>query len=141
MIQYSLIDPKAKPPKRAFEGELGISLYQREDLHVLPGEKVIWDSGVRFRFPPETCGLVFLRAPITSQHQLHLFDYIVGVFRMQRELIDFTLLLCLYRTAVLQHGQGVVSQRQSRLHPSGEGRMLVSIAPCQGPRRRITTRG
>ena len=71
-LQFQRLDPEAKLPQRAHQGDAGLDLASTIDVEVLAGERAMVPTGVAVAIPPGHAGLVLPRSGLASRHGLTL---------------------------------------------------------------------
>ena len=71
------IDPSAKLPAYAYEGDAGMDLFSIEDKKVAPGEKVAVRTGLRFAIPKGHAGFVWDKSGVALKHHIKIMAGVI----------------------------------------------------------------
>ena len=69
-LQVQKLDPSAKLPSYAYEGDAGMDLFSLEDLRILSGEKAAIRTGLKFAIPKGYAGFVWDKSGLAAKHHL-----------------------------------------------------------------------
>jgi hypothetical protein len=86
MLRYTLRYPECRHP--VLGANDAIDLRTWEEITVLPGEKVLVDLGVTFRFPPNVCGFICVHPHFARLYNIQICNPLVGKNKLNA---------CLYR--------------------------------------------
>ena len=64
------LDPSAKLPSYAYEGDAGMDLFSFEDCEISPGENRLVSTGVKIVVPEGCAGLVWDKSGIATKHHI-----------------------------------------------------------------------
>lgn len=64
------IHKAAKLPTKAYQGDAGFDLYSCEECEILPSEKMIIKTGLRFAIPPGYAGFIWDKSGLAAKHSL-----------------------------------------------------------------------
>ncbi|MEX0877620.1 MAG: dUTP diphosphatase [Candidatus Spechtbacterales bacterium] len=64
------LDPSAKLPSYAHEGDAGMDLFSFEDAILLPGEKILISTGIKIAIPSGYGGFVWDKSGIATKHHI-----------------------------------------------------------------------
>jgi dUTP pyrophosphatase len=67
-LSVRLLDPRARPPAQAREGDAGYDLRCLEGFGLAPGERATVGTGVAIALPPGVAGLVTPRSGLAARH-------------------------------------------------------------------------
>src|SRR3954454_6416533 len=67
-LSVRLLDPRARPPAQAREGDAGYDLRWLEGFGLAPGERATVGTGVAIALPPGVAGLVTPRSGLAARH-------------------------------------------------------------------------
>jgi dUTP pyrophosphatase len=67
-LSVRLLDPRARPPAQAREGDAGYDLRCLEGFRLAPGERAMVGTGVAIALPPGVAGLVTPRSGLAARH-------------------------------------------------------------------------
>lgn len=68
------LDPAARLPTRAYEGDAGLDLYALEPVELAPGERASVRTGVAVEIPAGQAGLVLPRSGLAARHGIALVN-------------------------------------------------------------------
>jgi dUTP pyrophosphatase len=68
------LDPRARLPTRAYEGDAGLDLYALEDAALDPGERASVRTGIAVEIPEGEAGLVLPRSGLAARHGIALVN-------------------------------------------------------------------
>ena len=69
-LKVQKLDPSAKLPSYAYEGDAGMDLFSLEDVQISAGEKVAIRTGLRFAIPRGYAGFVWDKSGLAVKHHL-----------------------------------------------------------------------
>lgn len=64
------MDPSAKLPKYAYEGDAGMDLFSFENMEVKAGERCLVSTGIKIAVPTGYAGLVWDKSGIATKHHI-----------------------------------------------------------------------
>ena len=64
------IDPSAKLPSYAYEGDAGMDLFSCQDCKIEPGEKVLVSTGWKVAVPQGHAGFIWDKSGIAAKHHI-----------------------------------------------------------------------
>lgn len=67
-LAFQRLDPRARIPQRAHEGDAGLDLSALEAGAIGPGERILVGTGLAVAIPPGHAGLVVPRSGLASRH-------------------------------------------------------------------------
>jgi dUTP pyrophosphatase len=73
-LRVRRLDPEAKLPSRAHEGDAGLDLYALEGDTLGPGERVSLRTGIAVEIPHGRAGLVLPRSGLAERHGIALVN-------------------------------------------------------------------
>jgi dUTP pyrophosphatase len=73
-LRVRRLDPDAKLPTRAHDGDAGLDLYALEGATLGPGERVSLGTGIAVEIPPGRAGLVLPRSGLAARHGIALVN-------------------------------------------------------------------
>jgi dUTP pyrophosphatase len=73
-LEYRLLNPTARPPVRAHEGDAGMDLHADEGAHLDPGERASVGTGIAVAIPDGHAGLVVPRSGLAAQFGITLVN-------------------------------------------------------------------
>ena len=73
-LEVRLLDPRARPPERAHEGDAGYDLRCLSAFTLEPGERATVPTGVALALPPGVAGLVLPRSGLAARHGLSVVN-------------------------------------------------------------------
>jgi dUTP pyrophosphatase len=73
-LPVAKLDPAAKLPTRAHEGDAGLDLYACERARIGPGERLSVGTGVAVEIPAGHAGLVLPRSGLAREHGIALVN-------------------------------------------------------------------
>ena len=73
-LRVRRLDPDAKLPTRAHDGDAGLDLYALEEAVLAPGERISLGTGIAVEIPPGRAGLVLPRSGLAAQHGIALVN-------------------------------------------------------------------
>jgi len=68
------LDPAARLPTRAYEGDAGLDLCALEPVELGPGERASVRTGIAVEIPPGQAGLVLPRSGLAARHGIALVN-------------------------------------------------------------------
>ena len=73
-LRVAKLNPEAKLPTRAHEGDAGLDLYAAEPAHLGPGERFSVGTGIAVEIPDGHAGLVLPRSGLARDHGISLVN-------------------------------------------------------------------
>lgn len=73
-LQVRRLDPAARLPTRAYDGDAGLDLYALEPAELGPGERASIRTGIAVEIPPGHGGLVLPRSGLAARHGIALVN-------------------------------------------------------------------
>jgi dUTP pyrophosphatase len=73
-LRVTLLEPGARLPSRAHEGDAGLDLHAAERASLAPGERASVGTGIAVEIPPGHAGLVLPRSGIAVRHGIALVN-------------------------------------------------------------------
>jgi dUTP pyrophosphatase len=73
-LRVRRLDPAARLPTRAYDGDAGLDLYAVEPAELAPGERRSIRTGVAVEIPPGQAGLVLPRSGLAARHGIALVN-------------------------------------------------------------------
>jgi dUTP pyrophosphatase len=73
-LRVRRLDPAARLPTRAYEGDAGLDLYALEPAEIPPGERASVRTGIAIEIPPGQAGLVLPRSGLAARHGIALVN-------------------------------------------------------------------
>jgi dUTP pyrophosphatase len=73
-LRVTLLEPGARLPGRAHEGDAGLDLHAAERASLAPGERASVGTGIAVEIPPGHAGLVLPRSGIAVRHGIALVN-------------------------------------------------------------------
>lgn len=73
-LQVRLLDPAARLPSRAHDGDAGLDLYAAEEATLEPGQRMMVGCGIAIRVPDGCAGLVLPRSGNAARHGIALVN-------------------------------------------------------------------
>jgi dUTP pyrophosphatase len=73
-LRVRRLDPDAKLPTRAHDGDAGLDLYALEGATLGPGERISLGTGIAVEIPPGRAGLVLPRSGLAARHGIALVN-------------------------------------------------------------------
>lgn len=73
-LRVRRLDPAARLPTRAYEGDAGLDLYALEPAELAPGERISIRTGIAVEIPPGQAGLVLPRSGLAASHGIALVN-------------------------------------------------------------------
>lgn len=73
-IRVRRLDPAARLPTRAYEGDAGVDLYSLEPVELAPGERRSIRTGIAVEIPAGQAGLVLPRSGLAARHGIALVN-------------------------------------------------------------------
>jgi dUTP pyrophosphatase len=73
-LRVRRIDPAARLPTRAYEGDAGLDLYALELVELAPGARAAVRTGIAVEIPPGQAGLVLPRSGLAARHGIALVN-------------------------------------------------------------------
>ncbi|MEA2195956.1 MAG: dUTP pyrophosphatase [Solirubrobacteraceae bacterium] len=73
-LRVSRLDPDAKLPTRAHDGDAGLDLYALAGATLGPGERVSLGTGIAVEIPAGRAGLVLPRSGLAARHGIALVN-------------------------------------------------------------------
>jgi dUTP pyrophosphatase len=71
-LPIARLDPRARLPTRAYDGDAGLDLYALEDLVLEPGARASVRTGIAVQIPDGHAGLVLPRSGLAARHGITL---------------------------------------------------------------------
>jgi dUTP pyrophosphatase len=68
------LQPRARLPARAHDGDAGLDLHAVEPVTLAPGERAIVGTGIAVEIPPGHAGLVLPRSGLAARHGIALVN-------------------------------------------------------------------
>jgi dUTP pyrophosphatase len=68
------LQPRARLPARAHDGDAGLDLYAVEPVTLAPGERAIVGTGIAVEIPPGHAGMVLPRSGLAARHGIALVN-------------------------------------------------------------------
>lgn len=69
-VQIQRINPEAKMPVLAYEGDAGMDIFSTEELEIPPGEKAVIKTGLKLAIPKGYAGFVWDKSGLALKHHL-----------------------------------------------------------------------
>jgi len=69
-VQIQRINPEAKIPVLAYEGDAGMDIFAAEELKIPPGEKAVIKTGLKLAIPKGYAGFVWDKSGLAVKHHL-----------------------------------------------------------------------
>jgi dUTP diphosphatase len=98
-IQIKKLDPEAKIPDFALDGDAGMDLYSIEDEILKPGEKISCHTGIAMKIPRGYVGLVWDKSGISHKFSVktlggvfdsnYIGEWLIGLINLGKE--DFVI--------------------------------------------------
>lgn len=73
-LRVRRLDPAARLPTRAYEGDAGLDLYALERVELAPGARASVRTGVAVEIPSGQAGLVLPRSGLAARHGIALVN-------------------------------------------------------------------
>jgi dUTP pyrophosphatase len=73
-LHVQRLDPALPLPSYAHDGDAGLDLHAREDVHLLPGGRAVVPTGIAVALPPGHVGLVHPRSGLAARHGVGLVN-------------------------------------------------------------------
>lgn len=73
-LRVRRLDPAARLPTRAYDGDAGLDLYALEPAELGPGERGSIRTGIAVEIPPGQAGLVLPRSGLAARHGIALVN-------------------------------------------------------------------
>lgn len=73
-LRVRRLDPRAKLPTRAYDGDAGLDLYALEPTELGPGQRAAIPTGVAVEIPSGQAGLVLPRSGLAERHGIALVN-------------------------------------------------------------------
>jgi dUTP pyrophosphatase len=73
-LRITLLEPGARLPGRAHEGDAGLDLHAAEGARLAPGDRASVGTGIAVEIPPGHAGLVLPRSGIAERHGIALVN-------------------------------------------------------------------
>lgn len=73
-LRVRRLEPGARLPTRAYEGDAGVDLYALESAELGPGERTSVRTGIAVEIPPGHAGLVLPRSGLAARHGIALVN-------------------------------------------------------------------
>jgi dUTP pyrophosphatase len=73
-LRVRRLDPAARLPTRAYEGDAGLDLYALESAELGPGERASVRTGIAVEIPAGQAGLVLPRSGLAARHGIALVN-------------------------------------------------------------------
>ena len=74
ILRFARLNPQARPPSRAHEGDAGYDLHAIEAAALLPGERVTIGTGIAIALPEGHAGLVLPRSGLAAGHGISMVN-------------------------------------------------------------------
>ncbi|HEY2650827.1 MAG TPA: dUTP diphosphatase [Solirubrobacteraceae bacterium] len=73
-LRVRRLDPAARLPTRAYEGDAGLDLHALEQVELAPGARGAVRTGIAVEIPPGQAGLVLPRSGLAARHGIALVN-------------------------------------------------------------------
>lgn len=73
-LRVRRLDPAARLPTRAYEGDAGLDLYALEPVELAPGARAAVRTGIAVEISPGQAGLVLPRSGLAARHGIALVN-------------------------------------------------------------------
>ena len=73
-LRVRRLDPGARLPTRAYEGDAGLDLYALEPVSLEPGERASVATGIAVEIPSGQAGLVLPRSGLAARHGISVVN-------------------------------------------------------------------
>jgi dUTP pyrophosphatase len=73
-LRVRRLDPAARLPTRAYDGDAGLDLYAAEAAVLSPGERASVGTGIAIEIPPGQAGLVLPRSGLAARHGISVVN-------------------------------------------------------------------
>lgn len=73
-LRVRRLDPAARLPTRAYDGDAGLDLYAAEAAVLSPGERASVATGIAVEIPPGQAGLVLPRSGLAARHGISVVN-------------------------------------------------------------------
>ena len=73
-LRVRRLDPSARLPTRAYEGDAGLDLYALEPVELAPGARASVRTGIAVEIPVGQAGLVLPRSGLAARHGIALVN-------------------------------------------------------------------
>jgi len=73
-LRVRRLDPTARLPTRAYDGDAGLDLYAAEGGVLAPGERASVATGIAVEIPPGQAGLVLPRSGLAARHGISVVN-------------------------------------------------------------------
>jgi dUTP diphosphatase len=73
-LPVRLLEPGARPPARAHDGDAGLDLHALEAFDLAPGERALVGTGIAVEIPEGHAGLVLPRSGLAARHGIALVN-------------------------------------------------------------------
>jgi dUTP pyrophosphatase len=73
-LRVRRLDPAARLPTRAYDGDAGLDLYAAEAAVLAPGERASVATGIAVEIPPGQAGLVLPRSGLAARHGISVLN-------------------------------------------------------------------
>jgi dUTP pyrophosphatase len=73
-LRVRRLDPAARLPTRAYDGDAGLDLYALEPVELAPGARAAVRTGVAIEIPSGQAGLVLPRSGLAARHGIALVN-------------------------------------------------------------------
>jgi dUTP pyrophosphatase len=73
-LRVRRLDPAARLPTRAYDGDAGLDLYAAEAAVLAPGERASVATGIAVEIPPGQAGLVLPRSGLAARHGISVVN-------------------------------------------------------------------
>jgi dUTP pyrophosphatase len=73
-LRVRRLNPDAKLPTRAHDGDAGLDLYALDGATLGPGERISLGTGIAVEIPPGRAGLVLPRSGLAARHGIALVN-------------------------------------------------------------------
>ena len=74
ILRYRRLQPEARPPARAHDGDAGFDLYAVEPASIEPGRRASVGTGIAVAIPEGYAGLVVPRSGLAARHGISLVN-------------------------------------------------------------------
>ena len=71
-LEFVCLDPRARVPERAHDGDAGLDLRSLESIRLGPGERISVPTGLAVAIPEHHAGLVLPRSGLAMRHGITL---------------------------------------------------------------------
>ena len=73
-LRVRRVDPRARLPTRAYDGDAGLDLYALDDGALAPGERASVRTGISVEIPEGQAGLVLPRSGLARRHGISVVN-------------------------------------------------------------------